>query len=333
MGGDRIPCARLHRVDRRGDEHSNGAGSRGLGGVAQCLSVPRGARVLGSRTQQVRGLCDGAARGRSRDSQRFAKLVDEKTRHLRSTRSEHAASSRTSENLAKIPYLRGNELELLVDGEATFGSIFEGIAKAEEYILVQFFIIKHDELGRELKSAVLERARAGVRVHVLYDEIGSNTLSKSYLNELREAGVEIVDFHTRKGPGNRFQINFRNHRKIVVVDGERQLGIGGHNVGDEYMGRDPEFGHWRDTHVKITGPSVMSVQLSFLEDWYWATEKTPELHWEPHIVTDQGADVLIYPTGPADRLESATLMFLTAINAAQKRLWIASPYFVRTNPS
>ena len=258
---------------------------------------------------------------------RFAELADEKTRHLRSTRSEEASHSRTSENLAKIPYLRGNEVELLIDGHATFDSIFEGISKAEKYILVQFFIVKDDELGRELKSAVLERARAGVRVHVLYDEIGSNTLPKSYLEELREAGVEILDFHTRKGPGNRFQINFRNHRKIVVVDGHSAW-IGGHNVGDEYMGRDPEFGHWRDTHVKITGPSVISVQLSFLEDWYWASEKTPEFLWEPHIVTDQGADVLIYPTGPADRLESATLMFLTGINAAQKRLWIASPYFV-----
>ena len=100
--------------------------------------------------------------------QHIAKLADENTRHLRSTRSEDAASSRTSENLAKIPYLRGNEIELLVDGDATFGSIFEGIAKAENYVLVQFFIIKDDELGRELKSAVLERARAGVRVHVLY---------------------------------------------------------------------------------------------------------------------------------------------------------------------
>ena len=152
--------------------------------------------------------------------QHIAAMASENTRHLRSTRSEDAAASRTSENLAKIPYLRGNELELLVDGDATFGSILEGIAKAEKYVLVQFFIIKDDELGRELKSALLERARAGVRVHVLYDEIGSNSLTKSYVNELREAGVEILDFHTRKGPGNRFQINFRNHRKIVVVDGK-----------------------------------------------------------------------------------------------------------------
>jgi cardiolipin synthase len=257
----------------------------------------------------------------------IARSAADKVRHLRSDRNERSASSRTGENLARIPYLRGNEIDLLVDGDATFSSIFEGIAAAENYVLVQFFIVKDDELGRELKAALLERARAGVRVYVLYDEIGSHQLSKSYIKELRDAGVQILDFHTRKGPGNRFQINFRNHRKIVVVDGHTAW-IGGHNVGDEYMGRDPEFGRWRDTHVKITGPAVLAAQLTFLEDWHWASDKAPEFHWDPHIVTDQGVDVLIFPTGPADTLESATLMFMTAINGARERIWIASPYFV-----
>ena len=257
----------------------------------------------------------------------IARAAAEKAGHMRSNRAQDSADSRAGENLAKVPYLRGNEVELLVDGDVTFSSIFEGIARAEKYVLVQFFIIKDDDLGRELKAALLERAGAGVRVHVLYDEIGSNKLPKSYLQELRGAGVEIFDFHTQKGARNRFQINFRNHRKIVVVDGHTAW-VGGHNVGDEYMGRDPEFGHWRDTHVRITGPAVLAVQLSFLEDWYWATEKAPEYHWEPHILTGEGVDVLIFPTGPADRLETATLMFMAAINAAEERLWIASPYFV-----
>jgi len=256
-------------------------------------------------------------------------MAAEKAGHLRSNRAKDVDASRTAEHLAKVPYLRGNEVELLVDGEATFSSIFEGISTAEKYVLVQFFILKHDELGTELKEAVLERARAGVRVYVLYDEIGSHQLSKSYIKELRDAGVEILDFHTRKGPGNRFQINFRNHRKIVVVDGHTAW-VGGHNVGDEYMGRDPQYGHWRDTHVKITGPAVLAVQLSFLEDWHWASDKAPEFHWEPHLLTPEGegVDVLIFPTGPADRLETATLMFMAAINAATERIWIASPYFV-----
>ncbi len=121
---------------------------------------------------------------------------------------------------------------------------------------MQFFIVKDDEIGRELHKRLLAKAKEGVRVYFLYDEIGSNSLTKSYINELREAGAEMLDFHTRKGPGNRFQINFRNHRKIVVVDGHTAW-VGGHNVGDEYMGRDPEFGHWRDTHVRITGPAAL----------------------------------------------------------------------------
>ena len=257
----------------------------------------------------------------------LAGLVDQKTLHLRSSRAEDRTASKTVENLAKIPYLRGNEVELLVDGDATFGSIFDGIAKAEKYILVQFFIIKDDELGRELKAALLERASAGVRVYVLYDEVGSTSLPKRYVNELRDAGVDIRDFHTRKGSGNRLQMNFRNHRKVVVVDGHSAW-VGGHNIGDEYKGRDPKLGRWRDTHVRIAGPAVLPVQLSFLEDWYWAADEVPELQWEPYVPTDTGADVLVYPTGPADRLESATLMFMTAINAAKERFWIASPYFV-----
>ncbi len=258
---------------------------------------------------------------------RFSKLAMQNADHLRSSRGDEVLGARTSENLAKIPFLRHNEVELLIDGDATFGSILDGISKAEKYVLVQFFIVHDDELGRALKSALLERANAGVAVYFLYDEVGSHDLPKSYLRELRDAGIKAVSFHTRKGPRNRFQINFRNHRKIVVVDGHTAW-IGGHNVGDEYMGKSPKFGHWRDTHVRITGPSVLAAQLSFLEDWHWATDEAPEAHWEPHIATDEGADVLVFPTGPADRLESATLMFTTGINAAQKRLWIASPYFV-----
>ena len=112
-----------------------------------------------------------------------------------------------------------------------------------------------------------------------------------------------------------------------MVDG-RVAYVGGHNVGDEYMGRDPEFGRWRDTHVRITGPAALAVQLSFLEDWHWATDEIPELSWQPHLPEGEGQDVLIFPTGPADELESATLMFLAAINSADERIWIASPYFV-----
>lgn len=233
-----------------------------------------------------------------------------------------------AQRLADLPFLLGNRVDLLIDGDATFDSILAGIDSAESYILFQFFIVKDDEIGREVKARLISRAKAGVRVCFLYDEIGSHDLSKAYLNELRQAGIEVHPFHTRKGRRNRFQINFRNHRKVVVVDGKTAW-IGGHNVGDEYLGRDPKFGHWRDTHIRITGPAVMPVQISFVEDWNWAAgTPIPEMTWTPVPAAEGNQAVLIVPSGPADALETAALMFHQAINAAKKRIWIASPYFV-----
>lgn len=229
------------------------------------------------------------------------------------------------ERLAWMPFTRKNRVHLLVDGQATFDAIFAAIDAAEEYILVQFFIVKDDELGRELKDRLLAKRRNHVRISFMYDEIGSHKLSKAYIKELREAGVEIRPFHSNRR--NRFQLNFRNHRKVVVVDGKVAF-AGGLNVGDEYMGRSKEFGHWRDTHAQLEGPAVHAIQLSFLEDWYWATHEVPELNWTPVAAEDGEQDVLVLPTGPADSIESCGLFFIQMISVAKDRLWIASPYFV-----
>ncbi len=237
------------------------------------------------------------------------------------------SAARAAELLAKIPILTGNSSKLLIDGEETFASIFEGIDQAKKYILVQFFIVKDDNLGRKLQAKLINKARQGVRVYFLYDEVGSHSLPASYLEEMRAQGIEAVNFHSRKGPGNRFQINFRNHRKIVLVDG-KTCWIGGHNVGDEYLGSGPKFSHWRDTHIKITGPANLPVQLSFLEDWHWATDRTLELDWQAALTRQGDQRILIIPSGPADRLETTGLMFTHAINSARNRIWIASPYFV-----
>lgn len=233
-----------------------------------------------------------------------------------------------AEKMARVPLTNGNNVTLLVDGDATFASIFEGIDAAEEYVLVQFYIVRDDELGRQLQSRLIDRAQSGVRVLFLYDEIGSLGLSDSYIEGLRSADVEIFPFHSRKGSGNRFQLNFRNHRKTVVVDG-RIAWIGGHNVGDEYLGRDPTFGRWRDTHIRVEGPAVIGAQLAFVEDWRWATDKLPGgLSWTPHITADGEAQVLVIASGPADEMETASLMYTQAIHSATRRIWIASPYFV-----
>jgi cardiolipin synthase len=233
-----------------------------------------------------------------------------------------------TERLAKLPATVGNDAELLIDGEATYQSIFEGIARAKDYVLVQFYIIRDDSVGRELRDTLVERARAGVRCHLLYDEIGSK-LSASFKKPLLDAGVEVLPFNTTQGDTNRFQLNFRNHRKIVIVDG-LEAWVGGLNVGEEYKGLDPKIGDWRDTHLRMAGPVVQCVQVSYVEDWHWATKKRlTDLNWDP-VPAASGVSraMACIPTGPVDELETATLFFLNAINNAEKRLWIASPYFV-----
>jgi len=232
-----------------------------------------------------------------------------------------------AEKLARLPILKGNKVELLLDGEKTFASIFEGIEAAASYVLVEFFIVKDDELGRNLKNLLIRKATEGVAVYFLYDEVGCQGLPASYLEDLRASGVEANNFHTRKGPKNRFQINFRNHRKIVVTDGSTGW-VGGHNVGDEYMDGGKEFDSWRDTHLKIQGPATLALQLTFVEDWNWATDTILTLDWERGFQAVGNQEILVIPSGPADFRETATLMFTHAINSAEERIWIASPYFV-----
>lgn len=228
--------------------------------------------------------------------------------------------------LAETQVVAGNRTKLLIDGPEAFAEMLTAIARAEHYVLVQFYTIRDDELGSDFARCLAERARAGVRVKVLYDGIGSVGLPWAYIEDLQAAGVSVSNFHAERRSRSRFQINFRNHRKIVVVDGEAGF-VGGLNVGDEYMGRSAYFGHWRDTHLRLDGPVVAQLQLAFAEDWYWAVGETPDLHWRPVVHAD-GRDALVLFSGPSDSLETGSLYFCNAIGAATERLWIATPYFV-----
>jgi cardiolipin synthase len=239
-----------------------------------------------------------------------------------------AVKTQLVERLAKLPATVGNDVELLRNGEAIFQSIFSGIEQARHYLLVQFYIVRDDGLGRELQRRLLDAAGRGVRVNFLYDEIGCYRLPRAYLDTLRQAGIMVYAFNSTQGRANRFQINFRNHRKIVVADGIYAW-VGGANVGDEYMGKHPKLTPWVDTMVKITGPVVQLVQVSFLEDWYWASGELLKLDWTPKAApSGDSKTMLILPTGPADRFETCALYFLNAISSAKTRFWIASPYFV-----
>jgi cardiolipin synthase len=222
------------------------------------------------------------------------------------------------------PFRGGHRLRLLIDGEAAFDAMLAAMAAAEHCLLVQFFIFHDDNLGRRVQQLLLQRAAAGVRVCVLFDGVGSHDLPGHYVDTLRAGGVAIHPFATRRWR-NRFQLNFRNHRKIVVVDGTYAF-VGGLNVGDEYLGLKPPLAPWRDTQLELQGPVVTDLQQLFAEDWQWITGAPPPLLPSPPC--DGDANALIVASGPADPQETCSLFFTAAINAAHTRLWLSTPYFV-----
>ena len=240
------------------------------------------------------------------------------------------------ERLARLPATDANAVSLLIDGPDTFAALLAAIDRAQRYILVQFYIIRDDRIGSLFQEHLLTAAARGVRVYLLYDDVGSASLSRAWLRRLEDAGCAVAAFKNSRIPRNRFKINFRNHRKVVVIDGHEAL-VGGHNIGDEYLGRDDTGGPWRDTHLGLTGPAVAGAQLAFVEDWQWATGAVPELHWsaEPGSAAgvaenapDTDQRVLVVPSGPADDVETCHLLFSHLITTARRRLWIATPYFV-----
>ncbi len=273
--------------------------------------------------------------------------------------SPHSSFYTSLYKLARMPATKGNAVELLIDGEQTFNSIEAGLKSAEKYILFQFYIIRDDQLGQRLGKIMVEKARLGVEVKVLYDEIGSRGFPTTKLyRTMTTEGIEICAFNTRQLSRNpkptrafgsktkqyirtvqdyyslarryirsRFQLNFRNHRKIVVVDG-LVAWIGGHNVGDEYLGLNKKIGHWRDTHTRVEGPAVLGAEIVFATDYRWATRKALEIDWESVSLDKGDSNILVFPSDPASQFEETGLMYHQLIVDARERIWIASPYFV-----
>lgn len=229
--------------------------------------------------------------------------------------------------IAEEKYMAGDQLDLLIDGEATFAAILEAVAEAKHSIYVQFYIMREDGLGLRLLEALEAKAAEGVEVCFLIDSLGSLYM-RPHLEKWRQRGVRLQTFCAVSKWRDRWRLNFRNHRKIVVVDG--QVGfVGGHNVGNEYLGQDARFGRWRDTHVRVEGPTAMQLQLVFVADWFFATGEKLPAPWEAELRSNlEGQHSLILASGPADEFERCTLFYLNVIGMARKRLWIASPYFV-----
>ena len=273
---------------------------------------------------------EGYVTGRRNSDQVITGLKDFKKKFPPNL-TEHQGIYGALERIGDIPVGSGNDLELLIDGEQTFSAIFEEIGKAKQYVLVQSYIINDDKIGGRLRDVLIDRVKSGATVRLIYDAVGCAKLPRSYLQSLTDGGVEVVNAHARGGPRSKFQINLRNHRKTVVVDGEVGF-TGGLNMGDEYMGEDPKFGLWRDTHARVTGPVVLQLQLVFAEDWHWATRENliGSLDWDLKP-TKANKDAVLIATGPGDAFDSGSFYFCSLINAATNRLWIASPYFVPEN--
>lgn len=239
-----------------------------------------------------------------------------------------------SESLATTPASRGNHVEILVDAAATYPAMHAAIEAAKDHVHVEFYIIQPDQTGVDLRDLLVRRAKEGVRVRVLCDEIGSSALPVDFWDPLLEAGGEASTWHPVLKVFLRWRrldrIDFRNHRKIIVVDG--RVGFtGGINVGREYLGLDPSMGRWRDTHVRIAGPAVLGLQKAFIQDWLTATD---------HLIDDEryfpdpggGGEgecvVQVVDSGPDRPFSPILYAFNQAIALARKRVWITSPYFI-----
>lgn len=228
------------------------------------------------------------------------------------------------ENLTRLNFSSHNRCELLIDGKNTFHHLCQQIDTASHYILMQFYIVEDDALAQRARGHLLNARQRGVCIYFLYDEIGCHDLSADFWQPLRDHDAQIHAFNSSRGR-HKFQLNFRNHRKICVIDGE-QAYIGGHNLSAHYLGNDIP---WRDTHLHLQGPAVLSLQLFFLEDWYWATGQTPELNWQVKIDADNSnCRILPIALAPTNNFSTGVLLFTELINSAKSRIWLVSPYFV-----
>jgi cardiolipin synthase A/B len=262
----------------------------------------------------------------------FDEKVDQKMHQLEYKTIENESNDHhlqslldTLRPLCRPAFTDENKVTLLIDAECTYASMLQAIEQAEKYIIFQFYTFRADAIGNKFSKILIRKAREGIKVNVLYDEIGSD-LPKEFISELTAAGVEVSHFNSLTGKG-KLQINFRNHRKILIIDGNVAY-VGGLNIGDEYLGRWKSMGPWRDTHLRLEGPSVVACQLVHAKDWYWCTQKELELDWKIKSPGTGNAKVMVLPSGPADARQKCLLSHVAMINAAQKRLWIANPYFV-----
>ncbi|MGO4889270.1 cardiolipin synthase [Anaerobacillus sp. MEB173] len=224
----------------------------------------------------------------------------------------------------------GNEVNIFTDGRKKFDSLLEDIRQAKSFIHIQYYIVRNDGLGKQIIDTLVEKAKEGVKVRVLYDDLGSRKLRRRDFAELVGAGGEVGVFFPSKLALINLRLNYRNHRKLVNIDG--QIGyIGGFNVGDEYLGLSEKFGYWRDTHLRIRGPAVDAIQARFILDWNHASKRyfiNYDARYFPKKVSTGKAAMQIVSSGPDSEWEQVKNGYIYMIMSAKKSVYIQTPYFI-----
>lgn len=222
-----------------------------------------------------------------------------------------------------------NQVEIFQTGKKTFQAIIDTIDKAEDSIHLVFYIIASDRIGNIIKEKLIKKARSGVEVRLIYDDVGSWRTSRKFINELKDAGVEVYPFMKVKFPFLTSKANYRNHRKIIVIDGKVAF-MGGMNIADRYLEGDESLGMWYDTVLRIDGDTVKMLQIVFLTDWFFVSKKIvsgKDKYFPEHIIPETHP-IQVTVSGPDSDWASIMQAFFTAITHAKKHIYISTPYFV-----
>lgn len=230
------------------------------------------------------------------------------------------------------PLTLNNDIEILTDGATKFSKLKEDLIKAQKSIFLQYYIFLDDTIGNEIADILIDKAKKGVEVKVIYDHVGSFSASNKFFKRMEDNGIEVHPFFRVNFPQFANRINWRNHRKIVVIDDTIGY-IGGMNIADRYAfgnGKNKEL--WRDTHFRLTGDIVESLKYSFVVDWNFG-KKEPYIPnpLNPAIRIENSTGVQLVTGGPVSTWDNLSLMFLKAISSARKLIWIQTPYFLPTD--
>lgn len=223
-----------------------------------------------------------------------------------------------------------NKVDIFTDGKEKFKCLLKDIKKAKDHIHLQYYIFRKDDIGEKLLKALVEKAKEGVKVRILYDDLGSRRLPKRFFKELRQAGGEVEVFFASKLRIVNLRINFRNHRKLVIIDGKIGY-LGGFNIGDEYLGLDDKFGYWRDTHLRIKGGAVHEIQTRFILDWNQASYRHDISYSEnlfPKDISAGKVSIQIVTSGPDSEYEQIKNGYIKMIGSAKESILIQTPYFI-----